>query len=121
MSQAVKISDSEYAIVREAANLNRRSLSGQAEHWLRIGRAVERNPEIAYSRIERALRGLLAVDALGGDEQEEFFDRFAVEMRTPTAEEEQFWAERNRQGLGVGLDEENNLVYPPNARRSQQA
>jgi hypothetical protein len=117
MSQAVKISDAEYEAVRQAAAVNSRSLAGQAEHWLRIGRAVERNPEIAYSRIERALRGLLSVDALNGDEQEEFFDHFAVAMRAPGKSEERFFEERERQGLGVGVDEANNLVYSPNARR----
>lgn len=65
------------------------------------------------SRVNLALTGQLGIDQLNGDEQEEFFDRFAQEMRTPSAEELAFWAERRRLGLGVGMDDEGNLVYAP--------
>lgn len=116
MAQAVKISDIEYEAVREAALINSRSLSGQAEHWIRIGRAVERDPAIAYSKIERALRGLLPPEELTDEEQEKYLDEFAVRMGQPGPGEEAFWAERERRGLGVGLDADDKLSYPPNAR-----
>jgi hypothetical protein len=116
MSQAVKISDTEMEALREAALVNSRSLSGQAEHWLRIGRAVERDPRFSYARIEQALRGLLSPDELDTDEQDEFFDRYAEAMHAPSATADAFWADRNRRGLGVGMDDAGNLVYPPNAR-----
>ena len=117
MSQAVKISDTEYEAVRVAAQVNSRSLSGQAEHWLRIGRAVERNPEIAYTRIERALHGLMSPDDLTGEEQEEYFDRFADKMGEVSEGERAYFAERERRGLGVGMDEAGKLTYSPNARK----
>jgi len=64
------------------------------------------------NRIDQALRGLISPDELDGDEQELFFDRFAEMMAVPSGAEEAFWAERERLGLGVGLDEDDNLVYP---------
>ncbi len=115
MSQAVKISDEEMLALREAAGLNSRSISGQAEHWLRIGRAVERNPEYGYVKIERALKGLLPVSQLSGSEQEEFFDRFDDVMVHGTAAEDAYWDEQRRVGVGVGLDEKGNLVVASKA------
>jgi hypothetical protein len=111
MAHAVKISDTEYEAAREAAAVNSRSLSGQVEHWIRIGRAVERNPAIAYSRIEQALRGLLAPSELSDEEQEEYLDRLGDKMGEVSSEEAAFWADRDRRGLGVGLDDAGKLVY----------
>lgn len=113
MSQAVKISDAEMKALREAAAMNSRSISGQAEHWMRIGRAFERSPEFGYSKIERALKGLepLALDALTETEQEAFFDALGASTDVPTAAENAFWADREQRGLGVGLDENDKLVY----------
>lgn len=64
------------------------------------------------NRIDHALKGLLSVDELDGDEQEEFFDRFAALAREPSEQAMAFFAERERLGLGVGMDDEGNLVYP---------
>jgi len=111
MAKALKISDDDYEILREAAAVNSRSLSGQLEHWMRIGRAVERDPSITYSRIEQALRGLLSAGELSDDEQEEYFDRLTDKMGQVSADEAAFWSERDRKGLGVGVDEEGRLIY----------
>lgn len=115
--QNVKISGEEYEVVKAAAVVNRRSISGQAEHWMRIGRALERNPEIGYSRIERALHGLSSMDDLNGEEQEEFFDLFADKMGEVSDQERAFFADRERRGRGVGMDQEGRLTYSPNAPR----
>ena len=56
--QAVKVSSAQYEALKKAAALHSRSVSGQAEHWIRLGRAVELNPDVAYSAIDSALRGL---------------------------------------------------------------
>jgi hypothetical protein len=112
VAQAVKISDPEMEVLREAAAVNSRSISGQAEHWLRIGRAVERDPRFGYVQIEQALKGLRPVSSLSDEQQEEFFERFAAETLVPTGQERAFWEERQRKGLGVGMDEEGNIVRP---------
>lgn len=62
-------------------------------------------------RITDALNGLLSPSDLDDDEQEAYFDRFAELMRTASPEEGAFWAERRRLGLGVGMDDDGNLIY----------
>lgn len=111
MSQAVKISDIEMKALRDAARLNSRSISGQAEHWLRIGRAMERDPQVGYSRVEMALRGLepVALDSLSEAEQDDFIQNLAD--APATAAEEDFWRDRQRRGVGVGLDDKDRLVF----------
>jgi hypothetical protein len=106
MGQAVKISDSEMEALRDAARVSSRSISGQAEHWIRVGRAVERDPALSYSRIELALRGLepVALDALGEAEQDDLIERIGTAPATP--EETAFWRSRQRRGLGVGMSAE---------------
>lgn len=110
MGAAVKISDMEMQALREAAEVHNRSISGQAEHWIRLGRAVERDPRFGYVQIEEALRGLRPVSSLTDEQQEEFFERFAAETLLPTERELAFWEDRRRRGLGVGMDEEGNIV-----------
>jgi hypothetical protein len=107
MAKALKISDSEYEVLREAATVNSRSLSGQLEHWVRIGRAVERDPSIAYSRIEQALRGLVSPDELTAGEQDEFFDEFSRRMAVPSERETAIYGAM-KDGAG---DEDDSLVY----------
>ena len=111
MSQAVKISDIEMKALRDAARLNSRSISGQTEHWLRIGRAMERDPQVGYSRVEMALRGLepVALDSLSEAEQDDFIQNLAD--APATAAEEDFWRDRQRRGVGVGLDDKDRLVF----------
>ncbi len=121
MSQAVKISDIEMKAVRDAAQINSRSISGQAEHWMRIGRAVERDPEMRYSRIDRALRGLEAIDpdSLDAAAQEAFIAQMADAPATPEAQD--FWRDRQRRGVGVGLDENDELVFGRRLRKTHAA
>lgn len=116
MGQAVKISDEEMQAVREAAQLHSRSIAAQAEHWIRIGRAVERDPRFGIVQIEEALRGLRSVDSLSGDQQESFLDRLGDQLHEPSPAQHAFWTDRQRRGLGVGLDEAGRVVRPP-ARR----
>lgn len=111
MAHAVKISDSEMSAIKEAAEINNRSISGQAEYWIRLGRAVERDPRFGYIQIEEALKGLRPVSSLTDEQQEEFLDRFSEAMREPDEAELAFWEDRRRRGLGVGMDEDGNIVY----------
>lgn len=112
MAKAVKICDSEMEELREAASVHSRSISGQAEHWLRIGRAVERDPRFGYVQIEEALKGLRPVSSLTDAQQDEFFERFAEETLVPSDAERAYWDDRQRKGLGVGTDEQGTIVRP---------
>jgi len=110
MPQAVKISDAEMEAVREAASLNSRSISGQAEHWIRLGRAVERDPRFGYVQIEEALKALRSIDTLTEQQQEAYLDRLEDEMAKETPAERAFWEDRQSKGLGVGMDEDGKPV-----------
>ena len=110
-SQAVKISNSEMLHVREAAVVYHRSVAGQAEHWIRLGRAIERHPGFSHAKIEQALRGLLSPDDLDGDEQEEFFDQMENLTLKASPAEEAFWEQRRAQGLGVGMTDDGALEF----------
>lgn len=114
MSAAVKISDIEMNFLRASAELQSRSISGQAEHWLRLGRAFESDPRFGYAKIEKALKGLLDPSELDGEEQEQYFDKLGEILRQPSTVEDDFFAEINGAGDGVGMDDAGNLVYGPN-------
>ena len=58
MASAVRISDK---LVREAklySKVDNRSVTGQIEHWARIGKCAEENPDLSYSLIKEILIGL---------------------------------------------------------------
>jgi len=58
MATAVRISDK---IIREAklfSKVDNRSVTGQIEHWARIGKCAEENPDLTYSLIKDILFGL---------------------------------------------------------------
>jgi hypothetical protein len=110
MAQSIKISDDEMKVLRDEAEISRRSIAGQAEHWMRIGRAIEKSSILNYERIKEALSGLASPDSLTGYEQELFFDLFSDSMEEVTPEQTAFFANRRKMGVGVGLDEDGNLV-----------
>lgn len=58
MTTAVRIND---ALAREAkifSKIDQRSLTGQIEHWARIGKCAEENPNLTYDLIKEILVGL---------------------------------------------------------------
>ncbi len=111
MPQTIKISSAEAEILRKEAPLNSRSIAGQAEHWLRLGRAIEKSPDFDYQRVREALAGLADPRGLTEKEDIVYWAEFADSMWESTATQKDLYAGRRRQGLGVGLDEDDNLVY----------
>jgi len=70
MTTAVRITDE---LVREAkifsnreakifSKIDKRSLTGQIEHWARIGKCAEENPDLTYSLIKEILIGLTELE-----------------------------------------------------------
>ncbi len=58
MTTAVRITDE---LVREAkifSKIDKRSLTGQIEHWARIGKCAEENPDLTYALIKEIIIGL---------------------------------------------------------------
>ena len=62
MTTAVRVSQE---LVREAkiySKIDQRSVTGQIEHWARIGKCAEENPDLTYSLIKEILIGLVELE-----------------------------------------------------------
>lgn len=62
MATAVRITDD---LVRDAkiySQIDKRSLTGQIEHWARIGKCSEENPDLTYSLVKDILVGLAELE-----------------------------------------------------------
>jgi len=62
MTSAVRVSDE---LVREArifSKIDQRSLTGQIEHWAKIGKCAEENPDLTYSLIKDIFIGLVELE-----------------------------------------------------------
>ncbi|EIM64394.1 MULTISPECIES: hypothetical protein [Desulfobacter] len=62
MTTAVRITDE---LVREAkifSKIDKRSLTGQIEHWARIGKCAEENPDLTYNLIKEILIGIAELE-----------------------------------------------------------
>ena len=102
MPKTVKLDDELLELIGEEAKLMSRSLAGQVRHWVRIGMSVEKSRFFDSSMIADALSGKLSPDALTAKEQEAYIEGVFDAARDGTAEQEAFFAERRRKGLGVG-------------------
>ncbi len=62
MTTAVRVSEK---LVREAriySKIDNRSVTGQIEHWARIGKCAEENPDLTYDLIKEILIGLTELE-----------------------------------------------------------
>jgi hypothetical protein len=62
MTTAVRVSQE---LVREAkiySKIDKRSVTGQIEHWAKIGKCAEDNPDLTYSLIRDMLIGLVELE-----------------------------------------------------------
>jgi hypothetical protein len=62
MTTAVRVSQE---LVREAkifSKIEKRSVTGQIEHWATIGKCAEENPDLTYSLIKEILIGLIELE-----------------------------------------------------------
>lgn len=58
MGTAVRVSDTLIRDARLYGKVDNRSATGQIEHWSKIGKIVEENPDLTYSMIKDILIGL---------------------------------------------------------------
>ena len=107
--QSVKIADDLIAILRDDAERESRSLAGQVEHYIRIGRAIARSPDYDHHRVEDALSGGMEIHELSLEEQEAFFAEFASLMEKQGGSH-RYWEDRQQRGLGVGTLADGTLV-----------
>jgi hypothetical protein len=62
MSIAVRVSDFLLNEARVFSKVDNRSVTGQIEHWARIGKITEENPDLTYSLIKEIIIGLEELD-----------------------------------------------------------
>jgi len=58
MPTAVRVSDELVSEARKFSKVDHRSLTGQIEHWARIGKCAEENPDLTYDLIKEILIGI---------------------------------------------------------------
>ena len=58
MATAVRISEELVNDAKKISRVDHRSLTGQIEHWARMGKCAEENPDLTYSLIKEILIGV---------------------------------------------------------------
>jgi len=58
MATAVRVSDELVSEAKKISRIDHRSLAGQIEHWARLGKCAEENPDLTYSLIKEILTGI---------------------------------------------------------------
>jgi len=71
MPTAVGISDQLLDEAKEYGKVHHRSATGQIEHWMRVGKCAEENPDLTYDLIKEILIGIAELDQ-GGKLEYEF-------------------------------------------------
>ncbi len=62
MTTAVRIADDLAKEARIFSKIDKRSVTGQIEHWANIGKCAEENPDLTYSMIKDILIGLAELE-----------------------------------------------------------
>lgn len=58
MATAVRISEELVNEAKKFSRIDHRSLTGQIEHWARMGKCAEENPDLTFSLIKDILIGV---------------------------------------------------------------
>ena len=58
MATAVRVSEDLVQEARKYSRVDHRSITGQIEHWARIGKCSEENPDLTYDLIKEILIGI---------------------------------------------------------------
>ncbi len=69
MTNTVRVSEELAREAKRFSKIDKRSVTGQIEHWARIGKCAEENPDLTYSLIKEILIGLVELE---GDESAEY-------------------------------------------------
>ena len=62
MTTAVRVSDKLVREARLVSSVDNRSITGQIEHWAKIGKCAEENPELTYRLVRDILIGIEELD-----------------------------------------------------------
>lgn len=106
---SLKLSSALVDDARRDAPVFNRSLSGQVEHWARLGQAIEAAPGFTLDRIRAVLDGKFSPSDLEDDEQAIFFELLG-QRHASGAEQAAFAAELLDEAGNVGYDDGGNLI-----------
>lgn len=73
MSSAVKLSEHIVSEARIISKVLNRSVAGQIEHWAKIGKIAEENPDLTYEAIKNIL--IAQQEALSGNLEPYHFEQ----------------------------------------------
>ncbi|MDR0716521.1 MAG: ParD-like family protein [Azoarcus sp.] len=107
---SVRISSDLVEAARREAMMFTRTLSGQLEHWAKLGQAIESVPSFTTERMRAALQGRLDADRLDAAEREIYEDLAGEALASPLPAELEFFDALRREGGAVGFDGEGRLV-----------
>lgn len=58
MATAVRVSEELVNEAKKFSRIDHRSITGQIEHWARLGKCAEENPDLTYALIKEILIGI---------------------------------------------------------------
>jgi len=62
VATAVRISEKLVDEAKKYSRVDHRSITGQIEHWAKIGKCAEENPDLTYTLIKEILIGIEELD-----------------------------------------------------------
>jgi len=62
VATAVRVSEGLVRAARIYGKIDKRSVTGQIEHWARIGKCAEENPDLTYNLVREILIGLAELE-----------------------------------------------------------
>jgi hypothetical protein len=68
MSTAIRVSDQLVKKARVISTVENRSLTGQIEYWVKIGKCAEENPDLTFNLIKEILIGVQELEEGQGTE-----------------------------------------------------
>ncbi|WP_435104905.1 TA system antitoxin ParD family protein [Arhodomonas sp. AD133] len=109
-STSVRLPNELVEEARKEARVYNRTVSGQIEHWVKLGRTVETTPGFTLDRVRAAFEQRFDPDDLTAAEREIFEDLRGAAMDAPSKAKDDFLAELRQRTGTVGYDERGRLV-----------
>jgi len=107
---SVRLPDELVDQARRDANVFSRTVSGQIEHWLKLGLALEATPGLTLDRVRAALETRLDPDELEAAEREIYEDLLGQSLDNTSDQEEAYFAGLRATSGAVGYDQHDRLV-----------
>jgi hypothetical protein len=95
---------------RKEAELFNRSVAGQIEHWVRLGKALEGASGVSIDRVRETLQGRLKLEDLSLEEHDAVMD---IWLGNPSDQEVAAYAALAELPGAVGTDEKGRLIVNP--------